>query len=260
MTFAGLIVATLLYLIAMIGYQYQVFWKQKPELSLWERIALAGLVAHSMSIGAFLTHFGQLPLNNMGQASALMGWTILSALFIFGRKGKMRSLGAITLPIILVLTSFASYESWNHQDIISPQSPWLWLHVVSIIAGYALFCLAALSAAFYSYHSRLLKQKKHNALSKNLPSLSTLDRLTLRLIGMGFPCILLGLLTGLAVAQWKWTWDPKIVFTAITTLVYAFYLSARLKGWQGKKLNQTLLIAFLLLLISYWIPGEIHPL
>nr|YP_010987473.1 heme attachment to plastid cytochrome c [Hydrocytium acuminatum]WOR09518.1 heme attachment to plastid cytochrome c [Hydrocytium acuminatum] len=66
-----------------------------------------------------------------------------------------------------------------------------------------------------------------------------LDDLSYRILGIGFPLLTIGILSGAVWANeaWGsyWSWDPKETWAFLTWLVFAVYLHTRLtKGWQGK--------------------------
>jgi cytochrome c-type biogenesis protein CcsB len=68
----------------------------------------------------------------------------------------------------------------------------------------------------------------------------TLDNISYRVIGLGFPLLTIGIIAGGVWANeaWGsyWSWDPKETWALITWLVFAAYLHARItKGWQGRK-------------------------
>lgn len=67
-----------------------------------------------------------------------------------------------------------------------------------------------------------------------------LDNLSYRLLGLGFPLLTVGILSGAVWANeaWGsyWSWDPKETWALITWLVFAIYLHARLtRGWNGQR-------------------------
>jgi cytochrome c-type biogenesis protein CcsB len=67
-----------------------------------------------------------------------------------------------------------------------------------------------------------------------------LDNLSYRILGIGFPFLTIGILSGAVWANeaWGsyWSWDPKETWALATWLVFAIYLHTRLtKGWSGKK-------------------------
>ena len=68
----------------------------------------------------------------------------------------------------------------------------------------------------------------------------TLDNISYRIIGLGFPLLTIGIIAGAVWANeaWGsyWSWDPKETWALITWLVFAAYLHSRItKGWQGRR-------------------------
>ncbi|KYC39300.1 c-type cytochrome biogenesis protein CcsB [Scytonema hofmannii PCC 7110] len=67
----------------------------------------------------------------------------------------------------------------------------------------------------------------------------TLDNISYRVIGLGFPLLTIGIIAGGVWANeaWGsyWSWDPKETWALITWLVFASYLHSRItRGWQGR--------------------------
>ncbi len=68
----------------------------------------------------------------------------------------------------------------------------------------------------------------------------TLDNISYRMIGLGFPLLTIGIVSGAVWANeaWGsyWSWDPKETWALITWLVFAAYLHARItRDWQGRR-------------------------
>lgn len=68
----------------------------------------------------------------------------------------------------------------------------------------------------------------------------TLDNISYRMIGLGFPLLTIGIISGGVWANeaWGsyWSWDPKETWALITWLVFAAYLHSRItRGWQGRR-------------------------
>lgn len=79
-----------------------------------------------------------------------------------------------------------------------------------------------------------------NLSPQRLTLADTLDNISYRTIGLGFPLLTIGIIAGGVWANeaWGsyWSWDPKETWAFITWLVFAAYLHARLtKGWQGRR-------------------------
>lgn len=83
-----------------------------------------------------------------------------------------------------------------------------------------------------------------------------IDNWSYRLIGLGFPFLTIGIISGGVWANeaWGsyWSWDPKETWALITWLVFATYLHARLtKGWTGKKAAILGAVGFFIIWICY---------
>ena len=83
-----------------------------------------------------------------------------------------------------------------------------------------------------------------------------LDSLSYRIIGLGFPFLTIGILSGAVWANeaWGsyWSWDPKETWALLTWLVFAIYLHTRLtKGWQGEKPAVIASLGFMLVWFCY---------
>jgi cytochrome c-type biogenesis protein CcsB len=84
----------------------------------------------------------------------------------------------------------------------------------------------------------------------------TLDNLSYRVIGLGFPLLTIGIISGAVWANeaWgaPWSWDPKETWALITWLIFAAYLHARItKGWQGHRPAWLAALGFLVVWVCY---------
>ncbi len=84
----------------------------------------------------------------------------------------------------------------------------------------------------------------------------TLDNISYRIIGLGFPLLTIGIIAGAVWANeaWGsyWSWDPKETWALITWLVFAAYLHARItKGWQGRRPAILASTGFLVVWVCY---------
>jgi cytochrome c-type biogenesis protein CcsB len=89
-----------------------------------------------------------------------------------------------------------------------------------------------------------------------LSLLETIDIWSYRIIGLGFPFLTIGIISGAVWANeaWGsyWSWDPKETWALITWLIFAIYLHSRLlKGWQGQKTAMIGSCGFFVIWICY---------
>jgi cytochrome c-type biogenesis protein CcsB len=146
----------------------------------------------------------------------------------------------------------------------SLQSNWLMMHVSMMMVSYATLILGSLLSILYLAFVSFSGQKNQvvietsagslsSTVSATIPSasvasvtysklslLQTVDIWSYRIIGLGFPFLTIGIISGAVWANeaWGsyWSWDPKETWALITWLVFAIYLHSRLlKGWQGKQ-------------------------
>ena len=98
--------------------------------------------------------------------------------------------------------------------------------------------------------------KQNNLSKKILYIMSTLDNLSYRILGFGFPLLTMGLLSGAIWANqtWGsyWSWDPKETWALITWLIFAIYFHTRLsKGWSGLKSSLLASFGFIIIWVCY---------
>ncbi len=94
------------------------------------------------------------------------------------------------------------------------------------------------SETIKNYNFSYFTQPKINVQISSLAN--KIDNLSYRILGIGFPLLTIGILSGAVWANeaWGsyWSWDPKETWAFITWLIFAIYLHTRIsKGWQGKK-------------------------
>ena len=244
--------AALGYLLAATG-----FHAQPERTTRWLQMVLASFGLHSVGLLVLTLQRGHLPLTHMSEVIATIAW-LLTALYVFvGHRWKVDALGTIAAPAAAVMTAFSSI-ALSASGPEPARGPWFFIHVGSLISSYAAFCFAAFCAVMYFVQSKRLKTKKLK-MALGLPSLDTLDRLAFRFILVGFPLMVLGVVSGTMIAGWRWTWDAKETLVGVTCGVYVAYLHARLvAGWQGRRVNMLLLVAFVSVLVSLLAPGQFH--
>jgi len=96
------------------------------------------------------------------------------------------------------------------------------------------------TATLVNLTSPILVTTANTLTPQRLSLAETLDNISYRIIGLGFPLLTIGIIAGAVWANeaWGsyWSWDPKETWALITWLIFAAYLHARItRGWQGKK-------------------------
>jgi cytochrome c-type biogenesis protein CcsB len=218
---------------------------------------LAALGVHAATMVLYGVAHGTTIPRNLLESLSVIAWALGAVYLLTTRRRSLPALGvyigliaAMALAACAVLVTPGmprGHGSFN--------SPWMWVHIFSLLLSYGSFVLAFGAAVAYLAQVRLLKRKSFSAV-QHMPPLETLDLLAYRLIALGFPLLSLGIITGALWAQtaWGsyWNWDPKETWSLITWLVYAAYLHTRvIQGWHGKWSNRLLIAGFACMLVTY---------
>ena len=105
--------------------------------------------------------------------------------------------------------------------------------------------------------ARLEEREAPSIKQSSQPALAIrLDNLSYRTLGLGFPLLTVGILSGAVWANeaWGsyWSWDPKETWALITWLVFAIYFHTRFtKNWSGTKPAVIATMGFFVLWICY---------
>jgi cytochrome c-type biogenesis protein CcsB len=203
------------------------------------------------------------PLSNLYESLIFLSWGILTIHLFLEFQTKSRLIGSIATPITLFLAGFSTFSLPTDMQKALPlvpslQSNWLMMHVTMMMISYATLIVGSLLSLLYiaflafplknqkSEPSGIIindfnKEKSISTLTySKLSLLQTVDLWSYRIIGLGFPFLTIGIISGAVWANeaWGsyWSWDPKETWALITWLVFAIYLHSRLlKGWQGEK-------------------------
>ena len=215
---------------------------------------------------------GYFPLSNLYESLLFLTWMLLTIYLYIETKTKSKLIGALLVPVALLINGFANLTLSPEMQKSSPlvpalQSNWLMMHVSMMLLSYAtliigsLLCILFLVISRYKdvdlkiiddsslplynimldyYETKLLSPSNEISELGKLKLLQSLDNWSYRIIGLGFPFLTIGIISGGVWANeaWGsyWSWDPKETWALITWLVFATYLHARItKGWEGKK-------------------------
>ena len=215
---------------------------------------------------------GYFPLSNLYESLLFLTWTLLTLYLYIESQTKTKLIGAILIPVALLINGFSNLTLSPEMQKASPlvpalQSNWLMMHVSMMLLSYgtlimgSLLCLLFLVISQYQevdfkqidktptplynimldyYETNLLPSKKKPSELGKLKLLQSLDNWSYRIIGLGFPFLTVGIIAGGVWANeaWGsyWSWAPKETWALITWLVFATYLHARLtKGWEGRR-------------------------
>ena len=231
---------------------------------------------------------GYFPLSNLYESLLFLTWTLLTIYLYIENKTKSKLMGAILIPVALLITGFANLTLSPEMQKASPlvpalQSNWLMMHVSMMMLSYGTLIIGSLLSLLFlviskgqeinlkpinnaylsfsniigTYYEKQDRQLliEYESLGKQ-KLLYSLDNWSYRVIGLGFPFLTIGIIAGGVWANeaWGsyWSWDPKETWALITWIVFASYLHSRLtKGWEGKKTAILGSLGFIVIWICY---------
>jgi cytochrome c-type biogenesis protein CcsB len=223
---------------------------------------------------------GHFPLSNLYESLMFLAWCCTFLYLIYSTSfiiSVEKILGSITAPSALLMNAFATFSLPKEMQQSAPlvpalQSNWLMMHVSVMIISYATLIIGSLLSILFLILNKLSNSKSSIQAGKDSIVTSqhktdfdnskwtnlklNLDSLSYRIIGLGFPFLTIGILSGAVWANeaWGsyWSWDPKETWALLTWLVFAIYLHTRLtKGWQGEKPALIASLGFMLVWFCY---------
>jgi cytochrome c-type biogenesis protein CcsB len=217
---------------------------------------------------------GYFPLSNLYESLLFLTWTLLTIYLFIERKTKSKLIGSILIPVAVLINGFANLTLSPEMQKSSPlvpalQSNWLMMHVSMMLLSYATLIMGSLlsilflvisrgkevdfkvmddsSLPLYNimldyYEAKLLSPSNEISELGKLKLLESIDNWSYRIIGLGFPFLTIGIISGGVWANeaWGsyWSWDPKETWALITWLVFAtIYMLVILKDGKGKRLQ-----------------------
>ena len=261
-------------LLAMVIYWINLFFFTERSI-LFQVGRFSTILANVLLFSILCSRWivaGYFPLSNLYESLLFLTWSLLTVYLYIETKTKSRLIGTILIPVTLLINGFANLTLSPEMQKSSPlvpalQSNWLMMHVSMMILSYAtliigsLLCILFLVISNYQdidlkmmdnsslplynvmvdyYEAKVISSSNEISELGKLKLLQSLDNWSYRIIGLGFPLLTIGIISGGVWANeaWGsyWSWDPKETWALITWLVFATYLHARItKGWEGRK-------------------------
>ncbi|MBD2069176.1 c-type cytochrome biogenesis protein CcsB [Leptolyngbya sp. FACHB-671] len=279
-----------------------------PRIPYLAILGTGGMAIANLCIATLLAsrwiEAGYFPLSNLYESLFFLAWGITAVHLVVENSSRSRLVGAVTAPVAMSITAFATLTLPSQMQNAEPLVPalksnWLMMHVSVMLLSYAALLVGALLAiaflvvtrgqnielrgssvgtgAYRDSRRQLRKPSEANQMAvvvaettsaiesqavggtavldavatsapvateplspQRLSLADTLDNISYRTIGLGFPLLTIGIIAGAVWANeaWGsyWSWDPKETWALITWLVFAAYLHARItRGWQGRR-------------------------
>ena len=257
-----LIGTALAYILGAVGYALNF---HQPK-STWQNLSAWGLrcawLVHSMLLVMITISAGGVPLTSQVLPS-LCAWLVVVVYAYLEMTTKDRSLGALVVPIVVVLHILTVTKLLGHADIQETvhSGGWFRLHVLAYVLAYAAFAISCVGGVMYLMLFGEIQAKHFGFFYDRLPSLEVLNQVNNRAATFGFV-----FLTGGTVASSIWAvqqfsmvsmWsEPVFLPVLVTWFIYALNLIARWwAGWQGKRSAFLSIVGFALVILAFPVVG-----
>ena len=267
-----------------------------PKLKVTHKLGFANVFVSNLFISIILSwrwfENGYFPLSNLYESLLFFTWGITLLTLLVETSTSLLLVGAVTTPLAMFIIGFATLSLPDGMQKAAPLVPalksnWLMMHVSIMMFSYSTLIIGSLLSIVFLVLTQgkqvslkgssigIVSDLKSNddsteitnnlsinlgvsegILEKKLSLLESLDNLSYRIIGLGFPLLTIGIIAGAVWANeaWGsyWSWDPKETWALITWLVFAAYLHTRItRSWQGKGPAILASIGFVVVWVCY---------
>ena len=277
--------------ISLLGYWINLAF---PSIKISAKLGFWGITTAntflSLLLGWRWFESGYFPLSNLYESLMFFTWGITLLTVVLEYLTSLTFLGSIVSPVLLFVVGFATLSLPDGMQKAAPLVPalksnWLMMHVSIMMISYSTLVVGSLLSIVFliltkgkpvlltgssigSINIETLSDENTNSsniysmsyekdfLGKRINLLQSLDNLSYRIIGLGFPMLTIGIISGAVWANeaWGsyWSWDPKETWALITWMVFAAYLHTRItKSWSGKGPAILASIGFIVVWICY---------
>jgi ABC-type uncharacterized transport system permease subunit len=199
-------------------------------------LVACAFVAHGIDIGWRGTQHVH-PAQSVREALGFLAFIISGGYLLASARYRLTLGGVVVMPVALVLLLLARLSPAGPASDLGSLGR---IHITLSTIGVGVFALAGALSAIYLAEDRALKRKNFDGLAfkdRGTP-LEALDRLSHRLIWVGFPIFTVSLVLG---AIWVSRLGESLarveyVLAIVTWLAYATLLVARgIYGWRGRR-------------------------
>ena len=240
---------------------------------LCSRIALAAVVLHlgAMAVRGFV--LGRLPMGGPLELSSALALAMLMTYLAVEWRLKAKNTGFLITGMAFILVFVG-----NALSTTAPQAseflhdPGYAGHAVLVLFSYTALSLSFLFAVLYLILNRQLMRHQFGLLFQRLPSLETLERMSVGAVELGVPLLFLSLCLG---HLWMYDladrmppeqaamlspYDPKILISWVIFLAYTVGLIGfRFLGWRGRRMNVMAVVAYIVVVATMGLVQHFFP-
>jgi ABC-type transport system involved in cytochrome c biogenesis permease subunit len=259
------LIPLVLYAAAAVVYAVH-FAKRSPSVGRTATtILLLAVLSHTFVIGMQTMEVRHVPFASRSHAISTFVWLLALSYIYLELTTDERAMGVFIVPIAAGLQTIPAFLPGVENADPVLDSPWFWVHLLSMMFSYATFAVAGMLGLTYMLQFKEIKKKHLGYFYARLPSLHVLDAMNSRAVVVGWLFLTIGVVVGVvwaaqarAVApgnsnlQAMSLNDPKILIAVVTWAVYSFEVVARsTMGWTGRRAAWLSALGFAIVLLNF---------
>lgn len=240
-------------MLAALVYALSAVWGQRLSPKSSTALFAAAWLIHGLALVMGLHDESGAPRFGFAPALSAMAWLVILIYILenhwypqFKTRWMLMGLSAVAVLLSAI---------YPGQALPNQATVWLPLHWTLGIAAYGLFAAAVFHGWLLQRAEKLLRLAEPN---EETPPLLTLERLTFRLVALGFVLLTLTLVVGIVFGeqlygpQFALKANHKTIFSFLSWATFAYLLWGRFRlGWRGLKAIRVLYLGGAFLLLSY---------
>jgi ABC-type uncharacterized transport system permease subunit len=263
----------LVYLVVWGLYMWLFYTDHPVARRLCSRAAAVAVILHVAAMVVRGFSMGRLPMGNNLEFFSALALAMLATYLVIEMRLKAKNTGFLVTGVAFIFEFTADAFIIN----AAPASPLLRDpgfagHAVLVLFSYTALSLSFIYALLYLLLSRQLMNRQFGLMFRRLPSLETLERMSVGAVQLAVPLMLGALTLGHlwmydladrlppeAAAELS-PFDPKVLISWVVFLGYAVGLAGnRFLGWRGRRMNLMAVIAFVVMFSTMGLVHHFFP-
>ena len=259
----------LVYFVVWSLYMW-LFYTDNPTASRYcTRAAIVAVFLHLTAMVVRGLALGRLPMGNNLEFFSGLALAMLVTYLIVELRMKVKNTGFLVTGVAFcfefIADSFIITEAPTNPLL---KDPGFAGHAVLVLLSYTALSLSFIYALMYLLLSRQLMRHQFGLMFRRLPSLETLERMSVGSVKLAVPLMLGALCLG---HLWMYSladrlppetakalspYDPKVLISWVIFLGYSMGLIGnKFMGWRGRRMNILAVIAFV---VTFSAMGLVH--
>jgi len=259
----------LVYLVAWSLYLWLFYTDHPAARRLCTSAAVTVVFLHLAAMVVRAAALGRLPMDNNLEFFSALALALMATYLVIEIRLKAKNTGFLVTGLAF------GFEFIADAFVVAPaptnpllRDPGFAGHVILVLLSYTALSLSFIYALMYLLQSRQLTHRRFGLVFRRLPSLETLEGMSVGAVQLAVPLMLGALVLGhlwmhdLAgrlpedMAAILSPYDPKVLISWVVFLGYALGLAGyRFLGWRGRRMNILAVAAFL---VTFSAMGLVH--